>query len=180
MPCSPHYTYFTIGRTLMNEKKLFLPAKYQEHQEKVCDKLRAWQYPKWTINRVISQVAYIPRENVLKKRYQRSFKDDRTDVVIFTTPYSPQFKQKVGALLSPSLFLMSDHPKPNRLTSKGSFGCGHKVCTACKFAKNTCSFFSLRKIHDLCNHMCVILNTICRMYNQSPKNWDTQTSSRFT
>lgn len=50
--------------------------------------------------------------------------------------------QTLGTMLSPSLYINPTGNSQTWLTTKGFFRCGHKVCTACKFAKPNSHIFS--------------------------------------
>lgn len=48
----------------------------------------------------------------------------------------------LGSILSPSLFYNKQAARENWLSCTGSHGCGHKMCTACRFTSSSNTFTS--------------------------------------
>lgn len=78
----------------------------------------------------------------------------------------------LGSLLSPTPFSTSTNPNRNWLSTTGFSGCGHKICTACKYAENCGSFQSRsnRSTHRIrslinCNTKFVIYLITCSICN---------------
>lgn len=132
----------------------------------------------------MDKVSNLPRSELLKHKTIEESKH-KSPTITFYTVYSPQFKQVVAIikkhlllltveddmrdiletdnLVSPSLHISKNMHERHWLNVSGFFGCGHKRCTACKYANNTDTFQSItnKSRHHIksfinCNSKCVI------------------------